>query len=130
MKFINRYREFLLLFFIGILVYLWVVLSDDIPFSIVCPFKAVTGLPCPGCGGTRAAQALLQGDLLLALYINPLSCLLVLFYIVLLVWSIYDGYCARNSLFLSLAKPWKKSYFWITIVVIILNGIWNICKEL
>lgn len=130
MKFINRYREFLLLFFIGILVYLWVVLSDDIPFSIVCPFKAVTGLPCPGCGGTRAAQALLQGDLLLALYINPLSCLLVLFYIVLLVWSIYDGYCARNSLFLSLAKPWKNSYFWITIVVIILNGIWNICKEL
>lgn len=27
-----------------------------------CPFKAMTGLDCPGCGMTRGVYALLQGD--------------------------------------------------------------------
>jgi predicted metal-binding membrane protein len=27
-----------------------------------CPFFGVTGLPCPGCGLTRACMLLLQGD--------------------------------------------------------------------
>lgn len=28
-----------------------------------CPFLRVTGVPCPGCGMTRAALSLLQGDM-------------------------------------------------------------------
>jgi hypothetical protein len=36
----------------------------------VCVFKGATGLPCPLCGGTRATQALLRGDLSRALYLN------------------------------------------------------------
>lgn len=28
-----------------------------------CPFKAMTGLDCPGCGMTRSLYALLHGDL-------------------------------------------------------------------
>jgi hypothetical protein len=35
-----------------------------------CVFKSATGLPCPFCGGTRATQALLRGDLARALYLN------------------------------------------------------------
>jgi hypothetical protein len=27
-----------------------------------CPFKAATGIPCPGCGLTAAIEALLHGD--------------------------------------------------------------------
>ena len=30
--------------------------------GIPCPFHAVTGLHCPGCGMTRAAALLLRGD--------------------------------------------------------------------
>lgn len=39
----------------------------------VCPFANLTGLPCPGCGMTRAALALLGGDLTAAMALHPLS---------------------------------------------------------
>lgn len=37
-----------------------------------CPFHQLTGWHCPGCGGTRAAHALLHGELARALAFNPL----------------------------------------------------------
>ncbi len=36
-----------------------------------CPFLSLTGLPCALCGGTRAAQAALHGEVSRALYLNP-----------------------------------------------------------
>src|SRR5690349_16070871 len=38
-----------------------------------CPFHRLTGLWCPGCGGTRAFHQLLHGNLLMALHLNPLA---------------------------------------------------------
>jgi hypothetical protein len=38
----------------------------------ICPFALVTGLACPLCGGTRAAAALLHGDLAAAWAFHPL----------------------------------------------------------
>lgn len=35
-----------------------------------CPFLLATGVPCPGCGGLRAARDLLTGDLGAALGSN------------------------------------------------------------
>jgi hypothetical protein len=43
------------------------------PFVPPCPFHALTGLPCVGCGTTRAVVALARGDVLGALAFNPLS---------------------------------------------------------
>lgn len=42
-----------------------------------CPFLAVTGLYCPGCGSLRATHDLLHGDLAGALARNPLAVLAV-----------------------------------------------------
>jgi hypothetical protein len=42
-----------------------------------CPFHAMTGLNCPGCGATRGMHALLNGDLLTALHYNVLLVLFV-----------------------------------------------------
>ena len=39
---------------------------------ISCPIHSLTGVFCPGCGSTRAARALLRGDLELALHNNAL----------------------------------------------------------
>jgi len=41
-------------------------------FYPVCVFHRLTGLNCPGCGGTRAAYQLLHGHFLLALRDNAL----------------------------------------------------------
>ena len=48
----------------------------------VCPFRASTGFPCPGCGLTHAANALIRFDIKTSLNYHalfiPVACTLVL----------------------------------------------------
>ena len=44
-----------------------------------CPVAELLGVPCPGCGLTRAALALAVGDLAGAVRIHPLSLVLIAF---------------------------------------------------
>ena len=39
----------------------------------LCPFRLLTGLPCPGCGLTRSLVCLLHGDLAMSLAFHPLG---------------------------------------------------------
>ena len=57
-----------------------------------CPFLALTGLPCPGCGGLRAINDLTNGDILGALASNAMAVILVLS--TSLVWL---GWLIRRS---------------------------------
>ncbi|PYQ15275.1 MAG: DUF2752 domain-containing protein, partial [Acidobacteria bacterium] len=50
---------------------------DHLPFT-VCYLKALSGLPCPTCGSTRAAGCLAHGDLLGAFGMNPLATVVLL----------------------------------------------------
>src|SRR4051812_17128000 len=45
------------------------IVAIRLPF---CPMAAVLGVPCPGCGLSRATLALLQGDVRQALHFHPL----------------------------------------------------------
>ncbi|MBE6376788.1 MAG: DUF2752 domain-containing protein [Lentisphaerae bacterium] len=58
MKILPQIRKFLLP---GVLFAGYFALTCWAETSI-CPVKAVTGLPCPGCGLTTAGMALLRGD--------------------------------------------------------------------
>ena len=39
----------------------------------LCPFRRLTGLPCPCCGATRACLSVLRGDFAVAVRLNPLA---------------------------------------------------------
>ena len=60
-----------------------------------CPSLTLLHIYCPGCGSTRAAAALLHGDILLALRQNPVipvgQLLLLLYYLeyALSVWGVH-----------------------------------------
>jgi len=51
-----------------------------------CPFRAVLGIRCPGCGMTHALVALAQGQVRRALGYNPY----VLLLLPLLIWGVFD----------------------------------------
>lgn len=104
-----------------------VLFFDRIPFQC-CPFKLLTGLPCPGCGGLRAAKAFLQGDILRALYINPLSCLLILFCAILPFLYLYDKIVGTAYVNQILFRPYSKITMFCIFAVILCNWIWNIIK--
>ncbi len=40
---------------------------------VFCPFELLTGIPCPGCGMTRAILSLISGNPSCALLYNPFS---------------------------------------------------------
>jgi len=70
---------------------------------IFCPFKALTGLPCLTCGGTRALGALARGDFLRALSWNPLVALTTLTVLALALASLWRRVTGRPSLRLVLS---------------------------
>lgn len=46
----------------------WVTLTESL---YPCVFRRLSGLYCPGCGGTRAVQALLEGNFLACFFYHP-----------------------------------------------------------
>ena len=59
---------------------IWKIMNGQMP----CVFQELTGLYCPGCGGTRALKALMKGDVITSILYHPLI-LYVVFVAVLLI---------------------------------------------
>jgi hypothetical protein len=55
---------------------------DDGP--VLCPWRLITGYPCPGCGGIRAMGAISTGDFEQAWLLNPIAFLACF---VVVVWA-------------------------------------------
>lgn len=121
--------------FILILVYLfgivWIVLNKCLNLSItLCPTKILWGIPCPGCGITRAVKLCFEGDLLAAVLMNPN---IILVWIVLPIapfilvtqLATKKDYIARINAFLD-----KKVY--LVIILIAEGSIWiyNIVRHI
>lgn len=74
--------------------------------SGVCVFHLATGYYCPGCGNTRSAEALLRGNILLALRNNAVLPFLTLVLLILYIELIFSA----------LGKPKKilprKAWLW------------------
>jgi uncharacterized protein DUF2752 len=67
-------------------------------FLPVCPFRALTGLPCPTCGVTRSLLALAAGHPETALTYSPLAVATILLALAAGVWGLGRLLCPRRSL--------------------------------
>lgn len=63
------------------------VISPVFQIHIPCVFKEITGLDCPGCGMTRAALAMLDGDFYQAFRFNMLVFVLAPIYLLYLYFE-------------------------------------------
>ena len=93
-------------------------LNPSLP-ALPCGFKALTGLPCLFCGGTRSACAALRGDFASSLYLNALSIPLLAFILLLAFASALE--IARGRPFAnwqSLSKPFLK--LWPALILLLL----------
>jgi len=82
-----------------------------IPF--LCPFKALTGIPCPGCGMTRALISMAKGDFHAAFGYNPFSFFLVF----MVVISVMPGKQAEK---LPSITPVVMNYVFIVVLIAVL----------
>jgi len=69
-----------------------------------CPFLAITGWYCPGCGALRAVHALAHGDPMTALARNPFV-VVALGYVVV-AWVLWLERTVRGRPVRWLAPPW------------------------
>jgi len=57
---------------------------------VICPLRALTGLPCPSCGLLRSTNAILHGHVGTAFATNPLDAVFLLIVVPLMtvVWAL------------------------------------------
>lgn len=77
-----------------------------------CSFLAVTGYYCIGCGLTRALHALVHGDVLTALSMNPLAVAMLAVAPLVVGWALGWRPRGLQPLITLLMKP----AFWLTLL--------------
>lgn len=66
---------------------MWITDFRIVSWLPECEFLAVTGLYCPGCGGTRAVKSLLRGDLIRSFLYHPFVMYVAVSYTVFMVYE-------------------------------------------
>jgi Protein of unknown function (DUF2752) len=71
-----------------------------------CPFKMLTGLPCPGCGLTRSAVAFLHGDLSTSAFYHPLGAPMVIAVVLIGIVDAWVWWRSRRSGQVAASPSW------------------------
>lgn len=101
----------------GILLFLYMkVLLPHMP-SMPCQIYEMLGIYCPGCGGTRAVEALFRGRFLTSLWYHP---------VVVYTFIIYGGYMLSHTLEklrVLHIKGWKFHdwYLYVALIIVVAN---------
>lgn len=92
---------------------------------LFCPLNKLTGLYCPGCGMTRAANDIIHFEILSAIHNNAL---------IVLVFGPFTAYLAlREYLYFIMQKhvlPFPKLKTWIIVLIIILTVAFTVLRNL
>lgn len=100
---------------IAILAFAGYMLLSTLFFHEVCPQLIVTGLPCPGCGLTRAGVLLLQGRFLDAFHMHAF----IYVWFAFALYFLYNHYIRQRRI---------KYGMQIIIVLILAMLIYYICR--
>ena len=133
----NRNSLYILLIGLSLVGYSWLGwnIAEDSTTPTACMFKAVTHLPCPSCGTTRALVLLMKGDISGSLLVNPFGVILALALVIVPVWVAIDTLRRSDTLFrwYNLAEHALAANKWLSvpaIAIVLLNWFWNIAKGL
>jgi len=88
----------------------WPLLPAEPP--LVCPLRALTGIPCPFCGMTRSVVAALHLDLPASLSFNPAGIVFIALVVAVLV---------KPALLTRIRPP-----VWAVVAVMAVMWLWNI----
>lgn len=98
----------------------WIFKIDYTRFLIPCMFQRLTGLYCPGCGGTRAVKAFFRGDILASIMLHPL----VVYGSGLFIWYMFSNTIQLLSGDkLRIGMKYRNLYVWIGVLLIAANCI-------
>lgn len=118
----NKKIKILLGFFLGLLF-----------FSIVgkyyaCPIKYFFGIPCPGCGLTRAFKCILKLDFIGALHFNILSPFIFLWFLLVFFMNIHDLILSTEYVDKFLHIKFKLYHYIIGVGLMLVSLILNITR--
>lgn len=136
---LNRNKLYSILFIGCLTGYIWIYYiitktHTDNPSVEVCIIKHTLNIPCPSCGSSRSVISLLNGNFTEAALINPLGYIIAIIMVSTPLWIAYDLSTKRKTLFEFYQKTEsflkKPLYATPLILLVIINWIWNITKEL
>jgi hypothetical protein len=102
----------------------WIAVA---PYLGSCTFRDLTGIPCPSCGTTRTALALLDLDLGSALAVNPLATIAGGVFIIggglALIWVLLRGPIPTWE------RCWSRWWTGAVVGVVLINWIYLIAND-
>lgn len=101
----------------SVLVYMNVILPNiDIPS---CMIYTILGLYCPGCGGTRAVNALLHGHFLQSLWYHPLVIYTILMFGTFMISQTLE----RLKVGKIHGLKFREWHFYVALIILVVNCI-------
>lgn len=90
--------------------------------SIGCPLYVHTGLRCPGCGNSRAAIALIEGNFITALNFNLLFPLEFGYLLRVLIKCSINYWCSNQF-------AYRPHHWWVDAIILGIVVLWGIIRN-